>query len=414
MMKKVLLYGIGKRCQRILKTFPKIVDYVEGFVDSYVEVGEMFDKPVYKPEIFKERVFKNKTVVITAFDYYFEIYECLREEYGLEDKQILHTREWLVSLLVNSTITIRPLSVRFESSTLCQLNCTGCYMRKDDFGTAGKGYLSYDNFKRFVKRNDFIKRIEISNSGEPFLNPDLKEILKYADKKGIEITVSGGTNFNDVSEEVLEAVVKYKVRDIMIAIDGVSQETYEIYRRNGNLDKVISNIEKLNKYKEAYCSEVPVLTWQFILMKHNECDIEMAKEMADKLNMNIQYKLDWGGNFMPQNPEKVFEVTGIAFFNRTDYNENNSEIYTNDLCADMIFNPQINWDGRLLGCCSVYKNDWKVNVFDVGLENALQDEKYRHAIIGLLGGPGKIEKDMPCGECNVFYSVVSQKKFIEI
>lgn len=413
-MEKVLLYGVGKRCRKIIETFPEFKDYVDGFVDSYAKLDELYGMPVYKPEIFEGKSFKNKTVVVTALDYYNEIYSLLRNKFKLEHGQILHTREWLADILLNSNILIQPPSVRLESSTLCQLNCTGCYMRKNDSGTVGKGYLPFDDFKKFIENNTFIKRIEISNSGEPFLNPDIGKILEYAGKKEIEITILGGTNFNDVPDEVLEALVKYKAKEILISIDGASQHTYEIYRRNGNFNKVINNIEKLNSYKQKYHSEFPLLIWQFILMKHNEQDAGIAKEMAGKLNMKIQYKLDWEENFIPQNPEKLHEISGIKFFNRSDYNQNHSQIYSNDFCANMIFNPQVNWDDRLLGCCCVYQNDWNVNVFNEGLTKALQEKKYRNAVISLLGGAAETEKDTPCGQCNIFYQIVNEKNYIEI
>jgi hypothetical protein len=70
-----------------------------------------------------------------------------------------------------------PKMVRIEASTLCQLNCKDCYMRKSDSGALGKGYLKFSDFKNFIKNNKFVKSIELSNSGEIFLNPDLIHIL---------------------------------------------------------------------------------------------------------------------------------------------------------------------------------------------------------------------------------------------
>ena len=257
-------------------------------------------------------------------------------------------------------------------------------MRKNDSGVVGKGFLPFDRFKEFLNKNPFITHIEISNSGEPFLNPDLVKILEFADEKGIAITISNGTNFNTITEEVLEAIVKYKVRHITVSIDGASQEIYSQYRCNGNFEKVIANIKRLNEYKKLYHTEFPVLTWQFIVMEHNEWEAEKAKSMAEKLGMKIYFQFDWGG-FIPRNPELLGDK---------DVNQ-----YMRELCTQMIFSPQINWDGRLLGCCTVFEYDWNVNVFEVGLSDALKSEEYQKAVIGLLSGQRESVRNTPCGEC---------------
>ena len=119
----------------------------------------------------------------------------------------------------------------------------------------GKGQLSFEDFSNFIDTNPEIKRIEMSNWGEIFLNKDIVKILEYAFRKGVTLYCGNGTNFNNVSEEALEALVKYRVEYLNISIDGATQETYSIYRVGGNLCNVLQNIERLNNYKERYNSE---------------------------------------------------------------------------------------------------------------------------------------------------------------
>jgi len=80
--------------------------------------------------------------------------------------------------------------------------------------------------------------IEWSNWGEVFLNPQLILMMEYAYKKNIRLTVGNGANLNTVTPEVLEALVKYKLRYITCSIDGVSQKTYQQYRVGGNIEQV--------------------------------------------------------------------------------------------------------------------------------------------------------------------------------
>jgi MoaA/NifB/PqqE/SkfB family radical SAM enzyme len=140
-----------------------------------------------------------------------------------------------------------PHSVQLESSSACQLKCPSCptaagHTKK----VLGAGFLKIENFKEFIDKNTFITNIELSNYGEAFLNPDILEIFKYAFEKKVKISLANGVNLNNVREDVLEGLVKYQVQKITCSIDGITQETYSLYRVKGNLQMVFENIEKIN------------------------------------------------------------------------------------------------------------------------------------------------------------------------
>ena len=65
-----------------------------------------------------------------------------------------------------------PRMVRIEACSLCQLNCTECYMREIPNKTIiGNGYLKYDDFKKFIETNPYIEEIELSLAAKFFLIP---------------------------------------------------------------------------------------------------------------------------------------------------------------------------------------------------------------------------------------------------
>jgi hypothetical protein len=149
-----------------------------------------------------------------------------------------------------------------------------------------------------------------------------------------------------------------------------------------------------------YVSRYPELAWQYILFEHNEDDVPKAIELAKELGMDIYFKLDWSGNFKPKNEKKLKELTGLGAFNRTDYMDITGKSYlVNQICRQMIFQPVINYDGRLLGCCRVMNEDWGVNVFTDGLLEALNSPRYKEAILALLEKDGMSASDTPCGRC---------------
>ena len=303
-----------------------------------------------------------------------------------------------------------PTKVRLDASTLCQLKC--CPIQKEM--TIGKGYLKFEDFKNFILKNNYIKEVELANNGEIFLNPDLIHIIKYAHNNNIILTANGGTNFNTVSDEVLEALVKFHFQSITIAIDGVSQEVYSIYRVNGDFNKVIDNIKKLNAYKAKYNSKFPQLAWQFIIMENNENDIVAAKIMAQQLDMQIWFKLTWDRKYKPKNVELIRRETGLLSLTRDELLINEKKIYASNLCNQLWDAPQINYDGLLLGCCVVHKDDFGINVFKKGLEKALKSKNYNYAKKMLLGQVGilKKNKNIPCVNCSIFKRMNEHKIFL--
>ena len=194
-----------------------------------------------------------------------------------------------------------PTKVRLEACTLCQLKCFGCTFQKNNHKYLGGGYLKFGDFKKFVDHNKYIKEIELSNYGEIFLNPDLIQIMKYASDKNISLTATSGCNFNTVSDEQIHALVDYNFNRITLSIDGASQETYGIYRKNGNYNNVIENVKKLLEYKKEKESLFPELIWQYIIMEHNELDIINAKKTAKELGIPIWFKLTWDKDYIPKN-----------------------------------------------------------------------------------------------------------------
>ncbi len=291
----------------------------------------------------------------------------------------------------------RPVKVRLEACTLCQLDCADCYMRKENSGTVGKGYLTYAHFRQFLDENSYVKEIELSNSGEVFLNPELISILKLAYKRDIDITLGNGVNLNTASQEQLEALVRYRVRYMTVSIDGASREVYGMYRRKGDLDKVLENIRCINRLKKKYHSHSPELTWQFILMKHNEHELGAAEKMADELGMRFFVKDDWGG-YSSEGGGEGGDAGKEAAEEPGELPPTPSP--SNAFCSQMLLSPQINWDGRLLGCCRVFKEDWGVNVFEThSLEKALQSEPYRSELLRHLGQKTEATADNPCLHC---------------
>jgi hypothetical protein len=246
-----------------------------------------------------------------------------------------------------------------------------------------------------------------------FLNPSLLEIIEYAYRRKVSLTADVGVNLNYVAEKVLEGLVKFQFRSIRCSIDGASDNTYKVYRVNGNYETVIDNIKKINYFKKKYSSEYPYLYWQFVIFGHNEHELPLASRKAAELGMRFQPKLSWDEEFSPiQKQEFVKKEIKLNIISRRQYKEIHGVDYKHGICNDLWDEPQINWDGKILGCCRNFWRDFGGNAFEVGLLAALNDEKIRYARDMVSGEKGARE-DIPCNTCDIYLTMKANNNFLK-
>ena len=280
----------------------------------------------------------------------------------------------------------------------------------------GSGFLSLQRFVQFVDGHPQVRSIELSNWGELFLNPQIVEILRCAHERDLVLTAGNGVNLNSVKPEVLEALVKYRLRLLNCSIDGASRETYATYRRNGNWEKVIRNLREINRWKRHYQSEYPLMNWQYIAFSHNEHEISQARRLAGELDMTFSLKLSWddlyGSAFSPvSDKELIRRESGLGVADRDEFREKFGYEYAGrEVCLEMWHSPQVNIDGRLLGCAINYRGDYG-NVFERGLYPLLNSEPARYARQMLMGKAAPRE-GIPCTNCRIYANMQRSGQWI--
>jgi len=307
---------------------------------------------------------------------------------------------------------IRPRRIRLEASSVCQLRCPSCPTHSGAMCPAvGSGFLKLSSFRELLQKNPQLMDIELSNYGEILLNPDLLGILQYAHERGVALRADTGVNLNAASDEILEGLVKHQVRSLSCSIDGASEQSYRLYRVNGSFSTVIENIRKLNALKKKYRSEFPRLTWQFVVFGHNEHEISQARELARALGMTFRLKLSWDSELSPVVNEGLLRRE-IGAANREEYKERFGAAYVQSICHELWNCPQVNWDGRVLGCCRNFWGDFGANAFRDGLVASVNSADMRYARQMLLG-KRPARDGIPCSSCSVYTDMRAQGKWLE-
>lgn len=308
---------------------------------------------------------------------------------------------------------IKPKELCIECNASCQLRCPECPTTSNNSSPVfGYGFLRFRNFKKLIDDNPQFILVQFQNRGEMFLNPELLDIIKYAHKKKVALYCDSGVNLNNIRDEVLEGLVKYRFRSILCSIDGATTEIYKIYRVGGNLNQVIENIRKINYFKKKYHSKFPVLAWQFVVFGHNEHEIPKARKLAHELNMSFVTKMAWDSDYSPiRNKEFVMAETGWNAETREEYERAEKVDYSRHVCYELWKSPRINWDGKVIGCCWNNWEEFGGNVFSDSYIASINSERMNYAREMLLGNK-ETQGGLPCSSCKLYLKMKASNRYL--
>jgi radical SAM protein with 4Fe4S-binding SPASM domain len=242
-----------------------------------------------------------------------------------------------------------PFSVAIEPTTACNLRCPECPSGLRSFSRP-TGNLKEDFFRKTIDElHKEVFYLTFYFQGEPYINPDFLEMVKYAHSKGIYTSTS--TNAHFLNEENARKTVESGLDRLIISIDGTTQETYEAYRKAGKLSNVIQGTKNILKWKKELKSRKPEVIFQFLVVKPNEHQIpelyQLAKELGvDKVKLKTAqiYDFENGNPLIPsighysryaQQPDGTYKIKNLL------KNE----------CWKLWHSCVITWDGIVVPCC---------------------------------------------------------------
>lgn len=242
-----------------------------------------------------------------------------------------------------------PAKLGFEPTTHCNLRCPECVSGLRAF-TRPTGMLDTPAFKSWVDEvHSHLVYLLMYFQGEPFLNPGFLEMVSYAASRKIYTATSTNGHFLDV--KTAEKVIASGIHEVLISVDGVTQESYEKYRIGGDLEKVKTGIKNLVNARKKAGTNHPFLILQFLVVRHNEHEVDaihqLGKELGvDKVRIKTAQVYDYenGSPIIPEKPEySRYKKLSTGKFAVKNPLENQ--------CWKMWMGAEITWDGRVLPCC---------------------------------------------------------------
>lgn len=233
--------------------------------------------------------------------------------------------------------------------------------------------------------------------GEPYLNPEFLSMVHIANRHRIYTTTSTNAHFLDDTNA--RETVESGLDRLIISIDGASQETYESYRKEGDLTKVLEGTKNVLKWKKKLKSKSPKVVWQFLVVKPNEHEIPQVKKLAkeygiDKVAFKTAQIYDYqnGSDLIPT----------IEKYSRYKMNHDGTFSIKNKLenkCWKMWQSCVITWDGQVIPCCFDKDASHSMgNVFENSFEKIWHSKSYKSFRKALLTSRSEIEICKNCTE----------------
>jgi len=211
--------------------------------------------------------------------------------------------------------------------------------------------------------------------GEPFIHPSLFEMIKFAHQKGIYTVIS--TNGHFLNPENSLKTINSGLNRLIISVDGLTQNSYNIYRKGGDLNKVTDGINRLTSLKKKHKSKIPFIVVQSLVMRHNQSRINEIKNYFMNLGVNkVVFKSILVNDYKHGNPL----IPSIDRYSRYKLSSRGDYIVKNPLknkCWRMWGSSVITQDGTVIPCC--FDKDAKYsfgNLIKLGFKAVWKNDKY--------------------------------------
>ena len=171
-----------------------------------------------------------------------------------------------------------------EPSGKCNLACTFCDLHSGRVeGTERlKGLMTEETFARIVDQLAempfVLKELQYHGNGEPLLNKNLPDFVRYAKSRGVAEKHRLTTNGTMLTPKNLEKVIEAGIDEIHISLDVADREGYKDLKGCDLYDKVDANLDTAIAYMEQQSRCVLYIKHA---LPHRDGDYSFTKEISD-------------------------------------------------------------------------------------------------------------------------------------
>src|SRR3990167_5636562 len=282
-----------------------------------------------------------------------------------------------------------PLFLHIEPTGVCNLKCTMC--PRTESITRDLRHMKFEFFKKICGGIDpiFVAFVE------PFLNPQILEMVRYCKKRKITARIS--SNATMLNSKLSREIIKTGLDQIWFSIDSPTPENFEKIRVRAKFQKTIEGIQEFKKITEQEKSKI-VITINFTITQDNIHEVPLMVQFChEKLKIIPTFARGYGYDIEQQQSrilknspliqEILSQAIGLAAqYKMTEVVRNLttiSEDLKNSLdgkgpCYFPYYVVAVSWDGRVNPCCLYYDYQMKLgNLQEKSFEEVWNGKGYQ-------------------------------------
>lgn len=274
---------------------------------------------------------------------------------------------------------VTPYTLAIDPSNVCNFKCNFCAIQyKKEELPFRKQFMDVELFKKIIddlaEFPERLKVLRVNGQGEPLLNPDLPEMIRYAKEKNVADFIELITNGSKLCPDLNQKLVDSGIDRIRISIEALDSEGYKnICGANIRFDEFIDNIRDLydrSSKCEIYCKIV---------------DIAVPTE-EDK-NRFFDLFGDICDRYFIDNVIPLWSDFGELEMTDAEKGVHGQLVREVTVCPYPFYSLIINPDGEVTVCCADWKR--KLIVGDLKIESLKEiwnGKKLRNFWLALLEG----------------------------
>ncbi|MBN2200545.1 radical SAM protein [bacterium] len=206
---------------------------------------------------------------------------------------------WHYRFSRRTEVPYAPYRLWIEPTNRCNLECVMCPNREQAEGELG--FMEQGLFRRVIDQAaGSVHDVNLHHRGEPTLHPELEEMIRYADGKGVKVKLH--TNGTALTEQRSEALLRSGLRLISFSFDGYDAETYESVRVGARFEATLEKILRFLELKRRFGPRGPRTVVEVMEIAGRAPDPAARARFADSLaaagldRLIIKKPHNWAGN----------------------------------------------------------------------------------------------------------------------
>ena len=178
-----------------------------------------------------------------------------------------------------------PYMLQVEPTNHCNLKCPLCPAGTDQLGRERR-HMPLEEFVGLVDDMEkYLLLLVLWEWGEPFMHPQLPEMIRYASDRNIQTITSTNAHFLH-NEEYLRRILNSGLTTLIVAMDSLEQDRYAMYRQGGSLNRAKQGLKTVVRVKKAMKSNTRI-NLRMVIMKQNEHELPSLRKFAKDSGVDV-------------------------------------------------------------------------------------------------------------------------------